>query len=86
MLVLGHFNIHVDCSLSTGLADVLDIFGLQQHVVFDSHNKGHTLDLVCTTDVEFSKLEGNVSGMSDHKRITFTLAIPLPTRPNKHSI
>lgn len=81
MLVLGDFNMHVDspdCSLSSGLADVLDSFGLQQHVDFSTHNNDHTLDLVCITGVD-----GIMPGLSDHKLITFTLAIPMP---KKHSI
>lgn len=70
MLVLGDFNTHADppdCSLSTGLVDVLDNFGLQQQVDFAIHNKGHTLDLLCTTGVDLDKLEGTVSRLSDHK-------------------
>lgn len=51
MLVLGDVNIHVDspdCSLSTDLADILENFGLEQHVDFATHNKKpNTLELVC---------------------------------------
>ena len=69
-------------ALSTLLADVLDSnFGLQQHMDFSSHNKDHTLDLICTTGVDLAKLDGNESGLSNHKFITFILVIPVPTQP-----
>ena len=63
MVVLGDLNIHVDrpeCSSSTSLASLLENFGLKQHIDFATHNKGHTLDLICTAGVEPSSIEGKV--------------------------
>ena len=49
LLILGDFNIKSD-TINTPeaqtLGDFLDLFNLQNHVTFATHNKGHTLDLV----------------------------------------
>ena len=54
LLIAGDFNFHLD-DLNNRYAkrfvDILDGFGLQQHVKGPTHNKGHTLDLIITTSV-----------------------------------
>ena len=51
LLITGDFNIHVDVatdSESIKLLDLLESFGLQQHVSHPTHIHGHILDLIIT--------------------------------------
>ena len=51
LLITGDFNIHVDQPSATDtvrFTDLLDSFGLQQHVKVPTHVHGHTLDLIIT--------------------------------------
>ena len=51
ILFAGDLNIHVDnlCdSDAIKFADLLESFGLQQHVQGSTHKEGHTLDLIIT--------------------------------------
>ena len=54
LLIVGDFNFHLD-DLNNRHAkrfvDILDGFGLQQHVKGPTHKKGHTLDLIITRSV-----------------------------------
>ena len=54
LLIAGDFNFHLD-DLNNRHAkrfvDILDGFGLQQHVKGPTHKKGHTLDLIITRSV-----------------------------------
>ena len=89
MVVLGDLNIPVDrpeCSSSASLASLLENFGLKQHIDFATHNRGHTLDLICTAGVEPSSIEGTVSGLSDHILITCDLEMPRPPASMKRTI
>ena len=52
LLIAGDFNFHLDDlnnKHAKRFVDILDGFGLQQHVKGPTHNKGHTLDLIITT-------------------------------------
>ncbi|XP_072562298.1 uncharacterized protein [Paramormyrops kingsleyae] len=54
VILLGDFNIHVDtdCPSASELCSVLNSFSFVQHIDFPTHDKGHTLDLVCSTGVQ----------------------------------
>ena len=48
-VMLGDFNIHVDCSEKNDDAQFIDLLqsaDLQQHVHWPTHTSGHTLDLI----------------------------------------
>ena len=50
-LIAGDFNFHLDDLDNRHVkqfVDILDGFGLQQHVKGPTHKKGHTLDLIIT--------------------------------------
>ncbi|KAE8293047.1 hypothetical protein D5F01_LYC08141 [Larimichthys crocea] len=51
ILLLRHFNIHIntDCITATEFLELLYCFSFTQHVNFPTHNRGHILDLVCST-------------------------------------
>ena len=52
LLLTGDFNVHVDRPndpLTRDFLSLLDSFHITQHVDFPTHNKGHTLDLVCSS-------------------------------------
>lgn len=74
MIVTGDINIHVDNSnsnLTVDFMDALDCFNMTQHVKFPTHNKGHTLDLVCSVGVDIDQLDSSDLCISDHKLLTF---------------
>ena len=51
MVLLGDFNMHVDCPSKSDVAQFLSIIdsaGLVQHVMGPTHSLGHTLDLIIT--------------------------------------
>lgn len=79
MVLLGDINIHVDnktCLNTVQFMDTLDCFNITQHVNFPTHNKGHTLDLVCSVDVDINQLESHELPISDHKLLSFNLPLP----------
>lgn len=54
LLIIGDFNIYIDVPSDPStdrFMDLLDSFGLQQHVDKPTHTHGHTLDLVITRKV-----------------------------------
>lgn len=79
MILTGDINIHVDNfnnNLTVEFMEVLDCFNMTQHVKFPTHNKGHTLDLVCSVGVDIDQLDSSDLCISDHKLLTFNLNIP----------
>ena len=51
LLIVGDFNIHVDCDDNSDTIKLLELFesvGLLQHVRVPTHCSGHTLDLIVT--------------------------------------
>jgi exonuclease III len=53
VIFVGDFNIHVNkpTDVSTKkLTELLDLFGLQQHITSPTHRGGNTLDLVITRE------------------------------------
>ena len=77
LIILGDFNIHVDsCDDAEGgqFSDLLDAFGLKQHVSGSTHVRGHTLDLVISREADDIIQSCEVGTFaSDHNAITFTL-------------
>ncbi len=55
VLLVGDFNIHVDCDDNTDAVKLLELFenvGLDQHVYTPTHCSGHTLDLIVTQQTD----------------------------------
>jgi hypothetical protein len=81
VVVCGDFNVHVDqCNdpHAARLAQLLQTFGLTQHVTEPTHDGGHTLDLVITrsdTDILNIRVGDKIS---DHALICFTLPVKKP--------
>ena len=75
-VIAGDMNIHLetDSTLSGKFKKMLDVYNLKQHVQEEAtHNKGHTLDLVITPNIENYVNNVNVSNLdiSDHFLIDF---------------
>ena len=65
LLISGDFNIHVDNAADTDaikLIDLLESYGLQQHVTSPTHRHDHTLDLIITRQSD--QLLGNTPRIS----------------------
>ena len=83
LLIVGDFNIHVDASdnvHSLKFLDLLHSLGLRQHVNVQTHNKGHTLDLIITreTDSLITSIDHNWLLPSDHASLHFTTNLCRP--------
>jgi len=51
LIITGDFNLHLDnpsAPYVSSFLDILDTFGLTQHITFPTHESGHTLDLLIT--------------------------------------
>ena len=87
LIILGDFNIHVDVpsdSLASSFRCLLDSFSLSQHVVSPTHNSGHTLDLLITSNLSNPIQCGTVDPLlSDHCAVFGKLSIVCSTRPHK---
>ncbi|XP_063067242.1 uncharacterized protein LOC134458771 [Engraulis encrasicolus] len=69
VLVAGDFNFHFEREnrISNALfKSFLWLYGLDQHVDRPTHQSGHTLDLVLTTNVEISDLSIENDNIADH--------------------
>ena len=79
-MILGDFNIHIndpeDQDAQT-LQDTLNVFNLKQHVNISTHNLGHTIDLIITSNDYMGKLIPG-SYISDHRMIPLNTNIPKP--------
>ena len=94
LLIVGDFNIHVCTARNASTLQFLDLieqFGLKQHVYNATHKSGHVLDLVIS--YSHDTLVSNVAvqhfylGRGDHKPVKFTLKlsssrINVTTNPN----
>ena len=77
---MGNFNIHIndvedwDAQI---LQDTLKAFNLKQHINIPTHNLGHTIDLIITSNDYMGPL---IPGLyiSDHRMITLNTNIPQP--------
>ena len=78
LVITGDFNFHLDDSTFT---ELLETFGLLQHISLPTHVSGHTLDLlitrssndICICSTNFSSLR-----ISDHYFVHGKLSIPRP--------
>ena len=51
LLITGDFNFHVECQSDNDakcFTEILQTYGLHQHVLVPTHESGHTLDLIIT--------------------------------------
>lgn len=83
LLITGDFNFHPDCLTDNDakrFVDLLETFGLIQHVLVPTHSSGHTLDLIITrstNDIAITGLQTTLL-LSDHLFIEFNCDIPRP--------
>ena len=86
LLITGDFNIHVDEPEKPDVCKFLQIiesFGLKQHVSVPTHVAGHTLDLVITRD-DCDFLSNSPQAhfmMTSHSTVLFKLNWTKPHRP-----
>ena len=78
ILLCGDFNIQVDVQDNPNVEsflDLIDSLGLVQHVHFETHVLGHTLDLVITRKMDSIIQDTPISGsfLSDHATVLFNL-------------
>ncbi len=55
VLIIGDFNIHVDNekdALGSSFVDILNSFGVRQHVSGPTHCQNHTLDLILSHGID----------------------------------
>ena len=89
VVIVGDFNIHVDNPQARGtkeLYNVLDNYGLTQHVIEPTHNKGHTLDLIISKGLNISKVVVTDVALSDHSCVFFESAISMHTNVQREVI
>ncbi|XP_072039182.1 uncharacterized protein [Amphiura filiformis] len=89
LLITGDFNVHVDdCNDRDALAflNMLDLCGLQQHIVGSTHKKGHTLDLIISRkDEDLVSSPSIHRGLpSDHHAVRCFVNIARPGLSVKH--
>ena len=86
LIITGDFNFHMDYvplnQDASLFMDLLDYYGLVQHVSSSTHACGHLLDLIITKPDTFvgSHIDTSVSFTlpSDHALVTCTIAMPRP--------
>ena len=86
VVLVGDFNIHVD-NLDDGstkeLLNILDNFGLSQHVTSSTHNKGHILDLIISKGLNISEVVVTDIALSDHYCVLFKTTNPVKLNKNE---
>ena len=88
LLISGDFNFHLDDMANTNTMkfnEMLETFGLKQHVSKPTHSSNHILDLLITrsiTDINVLSIE-NTLFLSDHRFVECKLSIPRPKHSNK---
>ncbi|XP_076841983.1 uncharacterized protein LOC143486075 [Brachyhypopomus gauderio] len=81
ILLLGDFNLHIDspdCKHAMDFLDFLTCSSFTQHTNFPTHNRGHILDLVCSTGLHIHNMSSVDLTISDHLAIIFDIDIPTP--------
>ena len=80
-LIARDFNFHVDCHSDNNVknfAEILQTYGLQQHIQVPTHESGNTMDLIIpwsNSDITVSSPREAVA-LSDHFFIECNLNIP----------
>ena len=83
LVITGDFNIHVDvpgnCDTKK-FSELLQSFGLHQHISQPTHDKGHTLDLVITRIADPCAFSFSVDNSlpSDHAAVCFKTMVQRP--------
>ena len=76
-IIAGDVNIHTETKLgySKRFKELIDIYNLKQHIPVPTHEKGHTLDVVITPNIEFYLGNINISklDLSDHFLVDFNI-------------
>ena len=91
-IIGGDFNLHIgsDAQHTSSLNDILDMFGLRNHINFPTHINGNILDLFITPK-DFNKVKSIVPAepISDHSSIIVSLDFSKPpvqkTSPIHHT-
>ncbi|KAL6491528.1 hypothetical protein MHYP_G00018730 [Metynnis hypsauchen] len=87
VLLLGDFNIHMDCSnlpLTNDFSSCLENFGFNQFIDFPTHTKGHTLDLICCSGLSPSNCAADELHVTDHFLLSFNINLCLSiTKPSR---
>ena len=83
MLITGDFNVHIDVPDdpdTVKLLDLLESFGLHQHVTVPMHKFGHTLDLIITQQSEHIVNDSPWGNrfISDHSSVVCSLFTAKP--------
>lgn len=82
LLIVGDFNFHIDCPSDANgneLLNILDSFGLYQHVTESTHNEGHTLELIISKGLQISVVRVSDVALSDHYSVLFKMRLPVET-------
>ena len=88
IIIFGDFNLHVDLPNDVAalkFLDLLETFGLKQHVNVATHRCGHTLDLVITRSDDDLVSNLNVTDpiISDHLAVHCKIAFKKPSYKRK---
>ena len=82
VLIAGDLNIHVDNptrAFESEFLDLIESYGLTQHVSGPTHSGGHTLDLVLSVNIPISDVETMLAHADcDHKAVLFTSSLSIP--------
>ena len=83
LLITGDFNFHVDCPIEADtkkFADLMNTFGLIQHVHVPTHSSGHTFYLIITRSINDVTITSPLAtfALSDHFFVECLLDIPRP--------
>ncbi len=83
LMITGDFNFHIDSPTNPDtkkFMDLLDTFGLIQHVQVPTHLSGHTLDLIITRSTNDVMITSPITtlDLSDHFFVECSLDIPRP--------
>ncbi len=88
LLISGDFNFHLDDKANTDTMkfnEMLETFGLKQHVSTPTHSSNHILDLLITrstTDIKILSIDSTLY-LSDHYFVECKLSIGRPMHPKK---
>ena len=77
LIIAGDINIHVETETiyAKNFKELIDLYGLRQHINVPTHVKGHTLDLVITPNKKSYLKDINITelDLSHHFLIDFTI-------------